>query len=101
MPKFCANLTMLYTEHDFLDRFAAASADGFAGVEYMFPYAFRTEDLAEALERNGLVQVLHNLPAGDWEGASAASPASLTGLASSRRASAAAWRMRAPSAARS
>ena len=49
MPKFCANLTMLYTEHDFLDRFAAASADGFAGVEYMFPYAFRKEDLAEAL----------------------------------------------------
>jgi len=68
MPKFCANLTMLYNEHGFLDRFAAAREDGFAGVEYMFPYAFRKEDLAEALERNGLVQVLHNLPAGDWEG---------------------------------
>jgi len=66
MPKFCANLTMLYNEHGFLDRFAAARADGFAGVEYMFPYAFRKEDLAEALERNGLVQVLHNLPAGSW-----------------------------------
>src|SRR3954449_4974320 len=67
MPKFCANLTMLYNEHGFLDRFAAAGADGFAGVEYMFPYAFRKDDLAEALERNGLVQVLHNLPAGNWE----------------------------------
>ena len=67
MPKFCANLTMLYNEHGFLDRFAAARADGFAGVEYMFPYAFRKDDLAEALERNGLVQVLHNLPAGNWE----------------------------------
>ena len=68
MPRFCANLTMLYNEHGFLDRFAAARADGFAGVEYMFPYAFRKEDLAEAIERNGLVQVLHNLPAGNWEG---------------------------------
>ena len=68
MPKFCANLTMLYNEHDFLDRFTAARADGFAGIEYMFPYAFRKEDLAEALERNGLVQVLHNLPAGNWQG---------------------------------
>src|SRR3954454_8659006 len=45
-----------------------AREDGFVGVEYMFPYAFRKENLAEALERNGLVQVLHNLPAGDWEG---------------------------------
>ena len=67
MPKFCANLTMLYNEHGFLDRFAAAAGDGFTGVEYLFPYAFRKEDLAEALERNGLTQVLHNLPAGDWE----------------------------------
>jgi hydroxypyruvate isomerase len=67
MPRFCANLTMLYNEHGFLGRFAAAQADGFTGVEYMFPYAFRKEDLAEALERNGLTQVLHNLPAGNWE----------------------------------
>ncbi len=67
MPRFCANLTMLYNEHGFLGRFAAARADGFAGVEYMFPYGFRKEDLAEALERNGLVQVLHNLPAGNWD----------------------------------
>jgi hydroxypyruvate isomerase len=58
---------MLYTEHGFLDRFAAARADGFEAVEYMFPYPFPKEALAEALERHGLVQVLHNLPAGDWE----------------------------------
>ena len=56
MPRFCANLTMLYNEHGFLGRFAAAQADGFTGVEYMFPYAFRKEDLAEALERNGLTR---------------------------------------------
>ncbi len=66
MPKFCANLTMLYNEHDFLDRFAAAAKDGFEGVEYLFPYDFPKEQLAERLERHGLVQVLHNLPAGDW-----------------------------------
>ncbi|CAA9348200.1 MAG: Hydroxypyruvate isomerase, partial [uncultured Microvirga sp.] len=67
MPRFAANLTMLYTEHGFLDRFAAARADGFEGVEYLFPYAFPKEVLAEALERNGLAQVLHNLPSGDWD----------------------------------
>ena len=68
MPRFCANLTMLYNEHGFLDRFAAARADGFAGVEFMFPYAFPKEQLADALHQNGLTQVLHNLPAGNWEG---------------------------------
>lgn len=67
MPRFCANLTMLYTEHPFLDRFAAARADGFDAVEFMFPYPFPKEQLAEALQRNGLRQVLHNLPAGDWD----------------------------------
>ncbi len=67
MPRFCANLTMLYTEHGFLDRFAAARADGFEAVEYMFPYPFPKEALAEALQRHGLTQVLHNLPAGDWD----------------------------------
>lgn len=66
MPKFCANLSMLYGEHGFLDRFAAAVKDGFAGVEYLFPYDFAKEELAERLERHCLVQVLHNLPAGDW-----------------------------------
>ncbi len=66
MPRFCANLTMLYNEQGFLDRFAAAAADGFKGVEYLFPYDFPKEELKERLERHGLVQVLHNLPAGDW-----------------------------------
>ena len=66
MPKFCANLTMLYNELDFLDRFDAAAKSGFAGVEYLFPYAYPKEQLAERLQRNRLTQVLHNLPAGDW-----------------------------------
>ncbi|MFV0282878.1 MAG: hydroxypyruvate isomerase [Castellaniella sp.] len=68
MPKFAANLTMLFTEIDFLDRFQAAAKAGFQGVEYLFPYAYDKQDLARRLEDNGLVQVLHNLPAGDWEG---------------------------------
>src|SRR5690606_17591057 len=68
MPKFAANLTMLYNEVDFLDRFAAAAKDGFKGVEYLFPYAYPKEQLAEKLQQNGLTQVLHNLPAGDWAG---------------------------------
>jgi hydroxypyruvate isomerase len=66
MPKFAANLTMLFNEVDFLDRFAAAAAAGFKGVEYLFPYPFPKEALAERLARHGLTQVLHNLPAGDW-----------------------------------
>jgi hydroxypyruvate isomerase len=66
MPKFCANLTMLFNEHDFLDRFEAAARAGFKGVEYLFPYPYRKEELAERLGKNGLTQVLHNLPAGDW-----------------------------------
>ena len=66
MPKFTANLTMLFNEVDFLDRFKAAKDAGFKGVEYLFPYPYPKEDLAERLEANGLTQVLHNLPAGDW-----------------------------------
>jgi len=66
MPKLCANLSLLYTELDFMDRFAAAAKSGFKGVEYLFPYAYPKEQLAEALARNKLVQVLHNMPAGDW-----------------------------------
>ena len=50
MPKFCANLTMLYGEHHFLDRFGAAARDGFAAVEYMFPYQFPKEQLAECAQ---------------------------------------------------
>jgi hydroxypyruvate isomerase len=66
MPKFAANLTMLFNEVEFLDRFAAAAKAGFRGVEYLFPYAFPKEALAEQLDKHGLTQVLHNLPAGDW-----------------------------------
>jgi len=68
MPKFAANLTMLFTEYDFLDRFDRAAKVGFRGVEYLFPYAYKPEQLAEKLAANNLVQVLHNLPAGNWEG---------------------------------
>ena len=66
MPRFAANLTMLFNEGDFLERFGAAARAGFKGVEYLFPYAWPKEQLAELLARHGLVQVLHNLPAGDW-----------------------------------
>lgn len=66
MPKFAANLTMLFGEMPFLDRFAAAKAAGFAGVEYLFPYEFDKADLRERLNEHGLTQVLHNLPAGNW-----------------------------------
>lgn len=66
MIKFAANLTMLFNEHDFLHRFAAAAAAGFEGVEYLFPYDYEADILAHQLERHGLRQVLHNLPAGNW-----------------------------------
>ncbi len=68
MLKFDANLTLLFNELPFLDRFEAAAAAGFQGVEFLFPYAFDKDEIAERLDRYGLVQVLHNLPAGDWEG---------------------------------
>lgn len=68
MPRFAANLSMLFTELPFLERFDAAAETGFKGVEYLFPYAFEKDVLADALQGNGLVQVLHNLPAGNWEG---------------------------------
>ncbi|PXW97464.1 hydroxypyruvate isomerase [Sphaerotilus hippei] len=67
MPRFAANLTMLYNEHAFLDRFGAAAADGFQGVEYLFPYAFAAGELAARLADHGLQQVLFNAPPGDWE----------------------------------
>lgn len=67
MPRFAANLTMLFNELPFLDRFEAAREAGFKGVEYLFPYAWDKNELAERLQRCGLVQVLHNLPAGDWD----------------------------------
>lgn len=67
MPQFAANLTMLFTELPFMDRFAAARKAGFDAVEYLFPYAHPKQELAAALRANGLKQVLHNLPAGHWE----------------------------------
>lgn len=67
MPRFNANLTMMFNEVDFLDRFAAASAAGFKGVEYLFPYDHDAGELAARLADNGLEQVLFNMPPGDWE----------------------------------
>ena len=67
MPKFAANLTMLYNELGFLERFDAAAAAGFRGVEFLFPYAFPATEIAERLARNRLSLVLHNLPAGNWD----------------------------------
>ena len=64
MPKFAANLTMMYPELPFLDRFEAAAKDGFKAVEYLFPYAFEGKELAARLKNNGLQQVLFNLPPG-------------------------------------
>ena len=66
MPKFAANLSMLFTEVEFLDRFEAAARAGFKGVEYLFPYDYPAEELKRRLDANGLTQVLFNLPAGDW-----------------------------------
>ena len=68
MPKFAANLTMLFNEVPFLERFAAARAAGFEAVEYLFPYAYDKNELAGLLKTHGLKQVLHNLPAGHWDG---------------------------------
>ncbi len=66
MPKFAANLSMLFTEHDFLDRFSAAASAGFRGVEYLFPYDYPAADVSRTLRNAGLEQVLFNLPSGDW-----------------------------------
>jgi len=68
MPKFSANLSMLFAEHDFLDRFDAAARAGFKGVEYLGPYDHPAEAVAARLKKNGLAQVLFNLPSGDWAG---------------------------------
>ena len=66
MPRFAANLTMMFTEWDFLDRFAAAADAGFDAVEYLFPYDHPAETIAKKLADNGLTQALFNLPPGDW-----------------------------------
>jgi len=68
MTRLAANLTMLFNEVDFLDRFEHAAKAGFRGVEFLFPYAYRLDDIAARLDANRLELVLHNLPAGDWAG---------------------------------
>jgi len=67
MPKLAANLTMLYNEVGFLERFEAAARAGFTAVEYLFPYEHSAQQLAGLLAENHLTQALHNLPAGDWD----------------------------------
>jgi hydroxypyruvate isomerase len=67
MPRFAANLSFLFQEVPFLERFEAAARVGFRGVECLFPYEFPLEAMAERLHASGLEQVLFNLPAGDWE----------------------------------
>jgi 2-dehydrotetronate isomerase len=66
MPKFAANLTMMYNEFEFLDRFSAAAKDGFEGVEFLFPYSFLANEIKARLDGNGLTQALFNAPPGDW-----------------------------------
>jgi hydroxypyruvate isomerase len=66
MPRFSANLSMLFNEHDFLDRFDAAARAGFEAVEDVSPYEHPAEVVAARLEQNGLTQALFNMPAGDW-----------------------------------
>ena len=68
MTRFAANLTMLFTEHPFLDRFEKAAQAGFKAVEFLFPYAFPADEIKARLDQHGLGLVLHNLPAGDWDG---------------------------------
>ena len=68
MPRFSANLSMLFTEVPFLDRFERAAQAGFEAVEFMFPYAHSPQEIKARLDATGLKAVLHNLPAGDWEG---------------------------------
>ena len=66
MPKYAANLTLMFTEAPFMERFALARRHGFEAVEFLFPYAFAAADIAQQLARHRLQLVLHNLPAGDW-----------------------------------
>lgn len=66
MPRFAANLSMMFNEVPFLDRFEAAANAGFKGVEFLFPYEFPASEIAARLKANGLTQVLFNLPPGDW-----------------------------------
>src|SRR5574337_621128 len=67
MPRFAANLSMLFTEVPFLERFERAAQAGFEAVEFLFPYAHQVDEIRERLDATGLEIVLHNLPAGDWD----------------------------------
>jgi hydroxypyruvate isomerase len=67
VPRFAANLSFLFTELDFLDRFAAAADAGFKGVEFMFPYAYDAADIRARADAHGLEVVLFNLPPGHWD----------------------------------
>ncbi len=67
MPRFAANLTMLFNEVPFLDRFALAAQAGFEAVEFLFPYAYPAHEIRRRLDDHGLALVLHNLPAGNWD----------------------------------
>jgi 2-dehydrotetronate isomerase len=67
MPRFAANLTMMYGEHAFLDRFDAAARDGFRAIEFLFPYEFDVREIRSRLDVHGLRQVLFNAPPGDWK----------------------------------
>ena len=66
MPKFAANLTMMFNEVPFLERFGAAAQAGFKGVEFLFPYDHPTDEIAQQLQKNRLENVLFNMPPGDW-----------------------------------
>lgn len=67
MPKLAANVSFLFTELDFLDRFAAARRAGFQGVEFLFPYAWPVSEIKARLDDNGLTLALFNIAPGDWE----------------------------------
>ncbi len=67
MPRFAANLTLLFNEVPFLDRFEAAAKAGFTAVEFLFPYAYPAEEIGKRLRDNGLTQALFNLPPGNWD----------------------------------
>jgi hydroxypyruvate isomerase len=66
MPRFAANLTMMFTEYAFLDRFQAAADAGFSAVEFLFPYDFAPDDIAKRMSKAGVVPALFNMPPGDW-----------------------------------
>lgn len=67
MPRFAANLTMLFTEHLFLDRVEQAVKGGFDAVGFLFAYAWTAKEIKQRLDAHKLELVLHNLPAGDWD----------------------------------